>query len=400
MSQAQPVRHFDHALFFLVITLMGVGLVMVYSASSVTSMFQMDDGLYYLKKQLMWLVVAVLAMLAMSRIHYRSLETLAVPLMLLSLVLLVVILIPGVTREINGAKRWLILGPMRFQPSELAKLAIIIFLARSIANKQAVIGHPLRGILPDLLLVGITGFLVLKGPNLSTAATIGAVYVVMLFLGNLPLRHLAVMGACGITAVGVFIVNESYRFQRLLAFLDPWANARKSGYHIIQSLVAIGSGGVWGLGLGNSRQKFFILPERHTDFIFAIICEELGLLGGLFVILLFALLLWRGYKIASRSPDMFGFLLASGITSLIAVQLLVNLGVVLSLLPTTGIPLPFVSYGGSSVLFLGISVGILLNISRHGSGEFALMDGRRRTASVQLLDPALVERPTRRQRAR
>lgn len=384
-----PLRHFDHALYFLVVTLMGIGLVMIYSASSITSMFQMDDGLYYLKRQLLWVVLAVAAMTIGSRLDYRRLEPLATPLLLLAIVLLILVLIPGLTREIGGARRWFRIGQIGFQPSDLAKLAMIIFLARSIANKQKVIAQLVHGILPDAMLVAIVCALILKEPNLSTAATIGAVYVIMLFLGNVPWKHLAWMAACGLVGVGSLIVSEGYRFQRLMAFLDPWSNARRSGYHIIQSLTAIGSGGWWGLGLGGSRQKFFILPERHTDFIFAIICEELGLVGAMLVVGLFALLLWRGYKIAARAPDMFGFLLAGGLTSLIAVQFVVNLGVVLSLFPTTGIPLPFISYGGSSILFLGIGIGIVLNVSRHGSSENAMADDRQRASTVHLPEPTL-----------
>lgn len=233
--------------------------------------------------------------------------------------------------------------------------------------------------------MGAIFLLILYEPNLSTAATIVFTYFVIFFLGNGSLTHIFGMVFLGFITMVSLIFKEGYRMARFQAFLDPWGASRTTGYQIIQSLVAIGSGGIWGLGLGQSRQKFFILPQRHTDFIFSILCEELGLIGGATVIFLFVLLIWRGFKIANRAPDLFGFLLASGLTSIIAFQVLVNLGVVLSLIPPTGVPLPFVSYGGSSLLFLGVAAGILLNISRYGSSHHALVDPRRLPFSTRLV---------------
>ena len=367
-------RHFDHTLFFVVVALMGIGLVMVYSASSIASLTEMSDGLFYFKRQLLWVVIAMAALLIFSLVPYNNLETISIPLLLVSIACLIVVLIPGVAREIGGARRWLRFAGVGFQPSEFAKIAFVIYLAFSISQKQDRIHELGRGVLPDLLLTGLVFALILREPNLSTAAIFGMVYFILLFLGNGALLHLTLMGAGGAILVFSLIFQESYRIRRFLAFWDPWSAAKTSGYHIIQSLTAIGSGGLWGLGLGQSRQKFFILPERHTDFIFAIICEELGLIGGVVIILLFLILIWRGFYIASKAPDMFGFLLAAGITSIISFQALINVGVVLSLLPTTGITLPFVSYGGSSLVFLGIAMGILLNISRYGSGRHALLE--------------------------
>jgi len=229
--------------------------------------------------------------------------------------------------------------------------------------------------------------LIYKEPNLSTAALILGTYLVLYFLGNGSLAYLSALGAIGIIGIFALIFQAGYRVRRLMAFLDPWENSRTSGYHIIQSLVAIGSGGFWGLGLGQSRQKFFILPERHTDFIFAIICEELGLIGGIVVLGLFFALIWRGVYIATRAPDNFGFLLASGVTAIIGLQVVVNIGVVLSLMPTTGITLPFISYGGSSLLFLAVGMGILLNISRYGSTRYAFEESRAAPFSGQFSDP-------------
>lgn len=381
-------RHFDHTLFFVVVALMGIGLIMVYSASSITSLTEMSDGLFYFKRQLLWVVIGLGVLFLFSRFPYHSLGDLAVPLLIFSLLTLILVLIPGVSREIGGAKRWIRFAGIGFQPSELAKLTLVLYLSWSISRRQEHIQDLVKGVLPDFLVMGMVFLLILKEPNLSTAAIIGSVYFILLFLGNGALTHLGFMAAGGVTLVVSLIFQEGYRMRRFLAFWDPWAMAKTSGYHIIQSLVAIGSGGMWGLGLGQSRQKFFILPERHTDFIFAIICEELGLMGGLAIITLFIILIWRGFNIASKAPDMFGFLLASGITGLITCQTLINLGVVMSLLPTTGITLPFVSYGGSSLVFLAAGMGVLLNISRHGAVKNALIDHRKQPFSRKYSDPS------------
>lgn len=360
---------FDHILLFVVVALMGVGLVMVYSASSVTSLAQMSDGLYYFKRQLIWVIAGLLAMLTVSTVPYNKLEKLSVPLLGIAIFLLIIVLIPGVARDIGGAKRWIRFGTLGFQPSEFAKICFVLYMAHSISARQKLIKNFLHGMLPDLIITALVFILIYKEPNLSTATLIGGTYFIMYFLGNGSLVNLGGLAGCGAILVTALIFQASYRMKRFWAFIDPWENARTSGYHIIQSLVAIGSGGVWGLGLGQSRQKFFILPERHTDFIFAITCEELGLVGGIAVLVLFFILIWRGYYIASRSPNSFGFLTAAGITSVIGLQVIVNIGVVLSLMPTTGVTLPFISYGGSSTLFLATGIGVLLNISRYGSSE-------------------------------
>ncbi|EKD82604.1 MAG: cell division membrane protein [uncultured bacterium] len=381
------IRHFDHILLFVVVALMGLGLIMVYSASSVTSLATMSDGLYYFKRQLVWVITGLLAMLAFSLVPYQKLEKLAVPLLGLAVFLLIMVLIPGVARDIGGAKRWLRFGGIGFQPSEFAKLCFVIYVAHSISIRQDRIKSFVHGLLPDISIAAIIFALVYKEPNLSTAALILGTYLVLYFLGNGSIAYLAAIGAIGVSGIFVLIFQAGYRVRRLMAFLDPWENAQTSGYHIIQSLVAIGSGGFWGLGLGQSRQKFFILPERHTDFIFAIICEELGMIGGIVVLLMFFALIWRGVYIATSAPDSFGFLLASGITAIVGLQVVVNIGVVLSLMPTTGITLPFISYGGSSLLFLAVGMGILLNISRYGSGKHAFEDARSTPFSGQFSDP-------------
>lgn len=383
---AKP-KQIDPILLFIVVALMGVGLVMVYSASSITSLAQMSDGLYYFKRQLLWVVIGLAAMLLTSGIPYHKLEKLSVPLLGVAIFLLILVLIPGVARDIGGAKRWIRFGSLGFQPSEFAKMCFVLYMAHSITARQKVIKSFMHGMLPDLIVTGIVFALIYKEPNLSTATLIGGTYFAMYFLGNGSLANLGGLAACGIVMVVSLMFGASYRMRRFTAFLDPWENAKTSGYHIIQSLVAIGSGGVWGLGLGESRQKFFILPERHTDFIFAITCEELGLVGGIAVLLLFFILIWRGLYIASRAPSMFGFLTAAGITCVIGLQVVVNISVVLSLMPTTGVTLPFISYGGSSTLFLAIGVGILLNISRYGSPDNLYANARFMPFSSQFNEP-------------
>ena len=380
-------KQIDPILLFIVVALMGVGLVMVYSASSITSLAQMSDGLYYFKRQLLWVIVGLVAMLLTSGIPYHKLEKFSVPLLGVAIFLLVLVLIPGVARDIGGAKRWIRFGSLGFQPAEFAKMCFVLYMAHSISARQKVIGSFMHGMLPDLIVTGIVFALIYKEPNLSTATLVGGTYFAMYFLGNGSLANLGGLAACGIVMVVSLMFGASYRMRRFTAFLDPWENAKTSGYHIIQSLVAIGSGGIWGLGLGESRQKFFILPERHTDFIFAITCEELGLIGGVAVLLLFFILIWRGLYIASRAPTMFGFLTAAGITCVIGLQVVVNISVVLSLMPTTGVTLPFISYGGSSTLFLAIGVGILLNISRYGSPDNLYTNARFMPFSSQFKTP-------------
>ncbi len=382
-------RHFDHLLLFFVVGLMLIGLIMVYSASSVTSLATMSDGFYYFKRQLMWVIVGLLAMVGVSHVPYQKLEKFAVPLLGLAIFLLILVLVPGVARDIGGAKRWIRFGGIGFQPSEFAKLCFVIYMAHSISLRQERIKNFMHGMLPDMIVSAVLFILIYKEPNLSTAALIGGTYLTLYFLGNGSLANLGGLAAGGAVLIVALIFQAGYRMRRFWAFIDPWENARTSGYHIIQSLVAIGSGGFWGLGLGQSRQKFFILPERHTDFIFAIICEELGLVGGVLVLLMFLALLWRGLYIATRAPDNFGFLLASGITAIIGLQVLVNIGVVLSLMPTTGITLPFVSYGGSSLVFLAIGIGILLNISRYGAGRNAFEDQKAPLFSGQFSEPSV-----------
>ncbi len=353
-------------LFLTVLTLMCIGVVMVYSASSVAAQVQFRDSEFFLKRQLVYAIVALAAMSVAWRVHYARLRRLTLPLLGVTILALLVVLVPHIGREAGGARRWLSLGgTLNFQPAELAKLALILYLANFLANRGDRTREFAAGLLAPLLVLGILSLPILRQPDLGSVLCLVMIAFIMLFVGGARLLHLMGVVASTLPAAMVVILGAGYRSQRLMAFLDPWRDPRGSGFHIIQSLLALGSGGVLGLGLGQSRQKFFYLPERHTDFVFAIIGEELGLVGTAAVILLFILVVVWGYRIASRVPDRYGALLASGLTAMLVGQAVLNIGVVSGSLPVTGVPLPFISFGGSSLVLSGIAVGILLNISQY-----------------------------------
>lgn len=353
----------DFILFLTTVMLLTLGIIMVFSASQVVANQDMNDSYYFLKRQFLWSLLGIGVMIVSMQIDYPRYKKYIMPGLLASFILLVVVLIPGFGKVVNGARRWL----FGFQPSEIIKIALVLFTAYGLANKKERLHSFVSGVLPFLTVMILACLLILMQPDLGTAMTIAGTTFVMLFAGGARGKHLAVLASLGIVAVGFAIALAPYRMQRFLAFLDPWKDARGTGFHIIQSLFAIGSGGLFGVGLGSSRQKFFYLPERHTDFIFAIIGEELGFIGATLVIILFFLLIWRGFKIALSSTDPFASLTAVGLTSMIALQAIINIGVVTSSLPITGIPLPLISYGGSSLVFTLMGIGILLNISRHGT---------------------------------
>ena len=371
-------------LFTIVLLLTCIGIVMVYSASSVAAQAQYHDGTWFLKRQLLYELIGLAGMSVAWRIHYVRLRRFTFPLLLGTLVTLALVLIPHVGRVAGGARRWLSFGgPLNFQPAELAKLALILYLAHFLANRGSRTREFGAGIVPPLVVLGLTALPILKQPDLGSALILVLITFTMLFIGGARLTHLAAIGAATVPAVLAVITHAGYRSQRLLAFLDPWRDPRGSGFHIIQSLLAIGSGGLVGLGLGHSRQKFFYLPERHTDFIFAIIGEELGLLGSIVVIVLFAALAVWGYRIATRCPDRYGALLVSGLTTMLVGQAVLNIGVVSGSLPITGVPLPFISFGGSSLVLNDIAVGILLNVSQYARPEEEVVTSKSRRAIVR-----------------
>jgi len=352
----------DLIAFTAVIILLSIGLVMVFSASSVMGINDFRDPYHYVKRQALWAVLGLVIMYVASRVDYHFYKVLALPALLVAIVLLILVLFIG--ENIGGSKRWIDLGFFNLQPSEIAKLAIVNFTAVYVANKREKIRSFFQGLLPILMILGLLFVLIMREPDFGTAMSMSFTVVIVLFAGGVHLGQMFGIGCLAIPAIYYLIKYEPYRMRRLLAFLDPWADPTGAGWNIIQSLTAIGSGGFFGLGLGNSRQKFSYLPEHHTDFIFAIMCEELGFIGGALVLILFFIVAWRGLRIALNAPDLYGTLLAIGLTSMIGFQAMLNIGVVTGSLPVTGITLPFISYGGSSLLISLASVGVLLNISR------------------------------------
>ncbi len=368
MSSSMPVLHRrppDLILFACVLALAAIGLVMVYSASSVVAYDRLDDSAYFLKRQAMWVLLGLAALWVARSVHYQRLRTLTIPLLVVAAALLVAVLVPGVGRIAGGARRWIVAGPFTFQPVEAAKLALVLSLSHFVTRRGMAIRDLRGGVLPPLAITAGFALLVLRQPDMGSALVLGAVAMVVLFLGGARLLHLGGVAVASLPVIAVAVAVADYRLHRVVAFLNPWRDPQGSGFHIIQSLLAFGSGGIFGVGLGASRQKFFYLPERHTDFIFAILGEELGLLGTLGLLALFALLATRGYRIARAAPDRYGALLAAGITATITAQALLNMGVAAGMLPVAGIPLPFVSFGGSSLVVTMMQIGMLLNISQY-----------------------------------
>ena len=358
----------DFPLFVVILILAGFGLIMVFSASMVEDAQRVDKNIYYhLIKQGSWLIVGIGAMITMLIIPYQKLRSkgLITIGMIISLLLLIIVLFMGSRK---GSTRWIDIG-ISIQPSEFAKLMLIIYLSDTIARKGEKIKTFASGVFPVLLVSGLFAGLIILEPNLSTAMIIMATAFCMLIVGGSKVGHLISLVFLGLGGGGILSMSEGYRRQRVLGFLNPWKDPLGTGYQAIQSLYALGAGGFFGTGLGQSRQKWYYIPEAYNDFILAIVGEELGLIGVLFIISLFIILVWRGMKIALNAKDKFGSLLATGITSLIAVQSCINLLVVSSFMPVTGVTLPLISYGGSSFVLTMASLGVLLNISKNTSGN-------------------------------
>lgn len=353
-------------LFMITLVLVSIGMVMIFSASSIYSFERYNDSMFFLKRHLSFVLIgAVLGFLAMC-VPYKKLQKHSRTLLLVSLALLVLVLIPHVGREVAGARRWFRFKFLSFQPSELAALSMIVFVADFINRRYNQVKSLGRGLVPVMAMLGMMSILILLQPDLGTTISICAVVFIMLFVGGMRLAHLLGLILCSIPALYVLIFHVAYRRARILAFLNPWADPKGSGFQIIQSQIAFGSGGIFGAGLGHSRQKLFYLPAAHTDFIFSIIGEELGLLGTCAIILLFVLFIRLGLKIIRNTHDRFGYFLGLGLISMITLKAMVNIGVSCGLFPTKGLPMPFISYGGSSFIFDLIAVGLLLNIARQG----------------------------------
>ncbi|GMU57070.1 MAG: hypothetical protein AMXMBFR33_62160 [Candidatus Xenobia bacterium] len=359
----------------IALTLVTLGTLLVFSSSAVMTASSPDfrnDPYFFLKRQLIYLCVGLIAMMMARKVdllRYRWLTSL--PFTLCSLTLLAAVLAVG--PEINGAQRWILLGPFQFQPAELAKLAMIFYLADALERRRDRVTSFGR-LVPALAIFGATMLLVELEPDLGTGLVIAAVFMGMLFVAGARVEHLGGMAIAGVLAVCAMILAKPYRMQRLATFLDPMADTQDSGYQLFQSLLALASGGIWGQGLGESHQKYNYLPEMHTDFIFAILGEELGLMGGLAVLTLFLCFLYKGFKVAVNCRRPYLRLLAVGVTFQISFQAIMNVAVVSGAIPSTGIPLPFISYGGTSLLFSLINIGILLNIADYNKRQLAFRD--------------------------
>ncbi len=351
-------------LLSLVLTLNLAGLAMILSASSVSSLEDYGSPWYQFSRQALWFAVSLVAMVLIMRRDYRTWRRRCGLLLLGSLFLLVLVVVPGVGIEANGATRWLGYGPLSIQPSELVKLTLIIFWADLLARRAKWIADIRLTLVPVLLTFGGAGVLIMLQPNLGTTAIIFAVMVAMLFVAGTSGRWIGIVLAGGVAAGAAFAILFPWRWRRISAFLDPWQDLQNTGYQTIESKTALANGGITGTGLGEGRSKWGFLPEAHTDFIFSVIAEETGFLGGLLVIALLIAVSVVGFQVAMRAPDRFGALLATGITTWFIIQAFLNIGQAVGALPVMGVPLPFVSSGGSSLLFSMIAAGMLLNVAR------------------------------------
>lgn len=349
-----------------VAVLNAIGCVMVLSASSVESLSNYGTAWYFFRRQLIWTALGVGAFVAASRLDYRQWRRAVVPLLVVASGLLLAVLVPGLGIEVWGSRRWLGFSSVRFQPSEIAKLALVVFAADVLARRARRVHEAREALLPVLGVFGAFAVLVMLEPDMDSTVVLGLIVATVLTVGGVRMKHLVTLGASALGLAALFAVAAPYRRARVFTFLHPAADPSDQGYQLMQSLIALGSGGWTGVGLGAGRAKWMFLPNAHTDFIFAVIGEELGLLGCLIVVLLFAAFAVLGVRAALRAPDRFGMLLAAGITVWIVSQALINLGSVVGLMPVSGITLPFVSFGGSSLLIAMGAAGILANVARQG----------------------------------
>jgi cell division protein FtsW len=357
-------RRFDYILLVVVLALVGIGIVMVYSTTAIPAGERFHDPYYFLKRQAAYAGIGCLSLLmVMVFIPYGALKRLAYPILILSILSLIAVLIPGIGYRAGGAMRWIRIQAFSFQPSEFAKLGLIIFLAYFLAKKEERIRSFSFGFLPTVLLSGLVIGLIMKEPDFGAAFFLTVMVFLLLFAGGTKVTY--IVGACLLAApvAYYFLMNMAYRHKRLLSFISPWDDPMGRSFQIVQSFLCFGSGGLFGLGLGEGRQKLFFLPASHTDFIFSVIGEELGMLGAMVVVLLFLILTLRGIHLGLSLKDRFGAYLALGITLMISLQAVLNMGVVLGLLPTKGLTLPLISYGGTSLVINLVGVGILLRLS-------------------------------------
>ena len=362
---AEKQKKIDKVLLYAFFALLAFGLMMIASAGISYSRTRFGDAYFFLKRQLIGVSIGLLVMYVTQKINYTFWKKISVPMFGASIILLILVFIPGIGSRIYGASRWLQLGPVSFQPAEMLKLSLILYLATWLESKREKIADFAEGLMPFSIILIFVSFLLIKQPDVGTLGVVVLTSITIFFISGSKLSHLFSMAVLGAAALFALIKVESYRMDRLMVFMHPELDPRGIGYQINQALLAIGSGGFFGVGLGESMQKFNYLPEPVGDSIFAIIGEELGMLGCLVLVVLFAIVVMRGLAIAKRAPDEFSKLTAIGIVSWIFFQSFINIGAISGLLPLTGVPLPFISYGGTSIIFLMASVGILLNISKH-----------------------------------
>ena len=365
----------DYILFITVLILLSLGVIMVLSASAPSALSETGKSYTYFVRQFIFAIIGIGIMLFISKIDYRFYKKYYWLVYAVSVLVLLLVLIPGLGREVNGATRWIgIPGLGQFQPSEITKIGLIIFYAGYLSDHKSELKDFWRGFVKPLaFLLPPIAILYLVQNHLSVCLVIAAITAVMMLMAGCRLLHFIAVGLVGVAGIVIMLIkgqtseSSSFRWDRIVTFFDPWSDATGTGYQMVQSLYAIGSGGLFGVGLGNSTQKYLYIPEPQNDFIFAIVAEELGFVGCVAIIALFGIFVWRGIVIAMKAPDMFGSLLAVGVTTLVAVQAIINIAVVTASIPTTGMALPFFSYGGTALVILLASVGILLNVSRAGS---------------------------------
>ena len=367
MVSTPPAKREKPDVVMLVVTLVlvSLGTVMVYSSSSIVSLERFGDEYFFLKKQILFVIIGIITMIVMTKIPYLLWRKTAYVGMLISIVLLSLLLIPGFGVKVGGATRWLRVGGFSFQVTELVKVALVVFLAHYLAKKKEHIREFLRIFPVPLFLTFAIVSLIMIQPDFGTAVIMVILLMFMFYLAGSRIFHLAGLVAACIPVAVTLVIFESYRIQRLLSFRNPWEDPTRSGFQIIQSFISFGSGGAFGVGLGDSMQKLFYLPEPHTDFILSVIAEEVGFIGVAVVILLFSLLIIRGFVISFNASELFGTLLSAGLTIIIALEAFINMAAVMGLTPTKGLALPFLSYGGTSLIMSMTAVGILLNISSY-----------------------------------
>lgn len=353
----------DIILLLVTLILVTVGTAMIYSSSSIIALEKFKDGQYFLKKQILFVFLGLISMVLMTKISYTQLRKWAYPGMLLSLLLLAILLIPNVGIKRGGATRWLNMGVFSFQVTEMVKISMVVFLSHLLARKAHQLKKFSKGVLLPMVITSVVILLVLLEPDFGTAAIIAAILILMLCIAGSRITHILLLMAAFIPVGVLLILYKGYRVARLTAFLDPWKDASNTGFQIIQSLLSFGSGGTFGVGIGDGMQKLFYLPEPHTDFILSILAEESGFIGVTIVIVMFAIFAFRGFMIALKAPDLFGTLLAVGLTMVIALESFINIAGVMGIIPLKGLVLPFLSYGGTAFIMSMTAVGILLNIS-------------------------------------